>query len=146
MTAYSFMDVTASFIGPGMVFDLGSGSGNSEEGITVAMSGNKNAITLGIDGEGMNSLLPGKSGTVTINLLQTSPANKKLSLAYNAQSQSSASWGNNIIVIRNNASGEVITARGVAFQKLPERKFAKEGGTSAWVFDCIKIDLMPGEY
>ncbi|MFU9135768.1 MULTISPECIES: phage structural protein [unclassified Erwinia] len=146
MAAYSFMDVTASFVGPGVVFDVGSGSAHSDEGITVAMAGNKNTMTLGIDGEGMNSLLPGKSGTITINLLQTSPVNKKLSLAYNAQSESSATWGNNVIVIRNNASGDVITARGVAFNKLPDMKFTKEGGTLSWVFDCIKIDQVMGVY
>jgi len=140
------MDITASFIGPGVAFDLGSGSGNSEEGITVAQSGAKNSMTLGIDGKGMNSLLPNKSGQITINLLRTSPLNKKLSLAYNAQSQSPATWGNNTIVIRDNASGEIITANGVAFNKLPDRKFAKEGGTVTWVFDCIEIDVYMGEY
>ncbi|MBV4367919.1 phage structural protein [Erwinia sp. BNK-24-b] len=146
MSAYSFMDVTASFTGPGVAFDLGSGSGTSEEGIVVTMKESKNSMTLGIDGEGMNSLLPGKSGQITINLLQTSPVNKKLSLVYNAQSQLSSTWGKNIIVIRNSSSGEIITARGVAFQKLPDRKFAKEGGTTAWVFDCIKVDMVIGEY
>ncbi|WP_380183579.1 phage protein [Kalamiella sp. sgz302252] len=146
MSAYSFMDVTASFIGPGAVFDLGSGSGSSEEGITVSMKEAKNSMKLGIDGEGMNTLLPGNSGQITVNLLETSPVNKKLSLAYNAQSASSSLWGKNVIVIRNSSSGEVITARGVAFQKLPDRKFAKEGGTTAWIFDCIKVDVVMGEY
>lgn len=146
MAAYSFMDVTASFIGPGVVIDLGSGSGTAEEGISVSMTGAKNNLTLGIDGEGMNTLLPGKSGTVTVNLQQTSPVNKKLSLAYNAQSQSATTWGNNVIVIRNNTSGDVVTARGVAFSKHPDQNFARQGGTLSWVFDCIKIDQVLGVF
>ncbi|HGG5994045.1 TPA: phage protein [Salmonella enterica subsp. diarizonae serovar 61:r:z53] len=100
-STYSFMDVTASLSGPTGEIDLGYGSASSEEGITVAMGGPKNTMTIGADGEVMHSLHEDKSGTVTVNLLKTSPTNKKLSLAYNAQSQSSGTWGNNVIVIRN---------------------------------------------
>lgn len=146
MSTYSFMDVTASFTGPTGVIDLGYGSANSEEGVTVTMTENKNTMTIGADGEVMHSLHAGKSGSVTVTLLKTSPVNKKLSLAYNAQSQSSATWGNNVIVIRNTASGDITTARSVAFQKQPDHNNAKDGGTVAWVFDCGKIDQVLGEF
>ncbi|QUG75971.1 DUF3277 family protein [Erwinia sp. E602] len=146
MSTYSFMDVTASLTGPTGVVDLGYGSANSEEGVVVAMSEAKNTMTIGADGEGMHSLHAGKSGTVTISLLKTSPVNKKLSLMYNAQSQSSATWGNNVIVLRNNASGDLVTARGAAFQKQPDWQNAKVGSTVAWVFDCLKIDELLGEF
>ena len=146
MSTYSFMDVSASMTGPTGVIDLGYGSANAEEGITVSMAEAKNTMTIGADGEGMHSLHAGKSGTVTVNLLKTSPVNKKLSIAYNAQSQSSATWGNNVFVIRNHASGDIVTARGGAFQKMPDWQNAKDGGTVPWVFDCIKIDSMLGEF
>ena len=145
MTTYSFMDVTASLSGPTGEIDLGYGSASSEEGITVAMGGPKNTMTIGADGEVMHSLHADKSGTITVTLLKTSPVNKKLSLAYNAQSQSSATWGNNVIVIRNTASGDISTARSCAFQKQPDFNNAKEGGTVAWVFDCSKIYQLLGE-
>ncbi|ELG0751087.1 DUF3277 family protein [Salmonella enterica] len=146
MATYSFMDVTASLSGPTGVIDLGQGSANSEEGITQTMGGNKNTMTIGADGEVIHSLHADKSGTITVTLLKTSPVNKKLSLAYNAQSQSSATWGNNVIVIRNTASGDISTARSCAFQKQPDFNNAKEGGTVAWVFDCGKIDQLLGEF
>lgn len=146
MATYSFLDVTASLTGPTGVIDLGQGSANSEEGITQTMGGNKNTMTIGADGEVMHSLHADKSGTITVTLLKTSPVNKKLSLAYNAQSQSSATWGNNVIVIRNTASGDISTARSCAFQKQPDFNNAKEGGTVAWVFDCGKIDQVLGEF
>ena len=146
MATYSFLDVTASLTGPTGVIDLGQGSANSEEGITQSMGGNKNTMTIGADGEVMHSLHADKSGTITVTLLKTSPVNKKLSLAYNAQSQSSATWGNNVIVIRNTASGDISTARSCAFQKQPDFNNAKEGGTVAWVFDCGKIDQLLGEF
>ncbi|ASG50781.1 hypothetical protein CES94_18950 [Escherichia coli] len=146
MATYSFLDVTASLTGPTGIIDLGYGSANSEEGITVTMAENKNTMTIGADGEVMHSLHAGKAGTITVTLLKTSPVNKKLSLAYNAQSQSSATWGNNVIVIRNTASGDISTARSCAFQKQPDFNNAKEGGTVAWVFDCGKIDQLLGEF
>lgn len=146
MATYSFLDVSASLTGPTGVIDLGQGSANSEEGITQTMGGNKNTMTIGADGEVMHSLHADKSGTITVTLLKTSPVNKKLSLAYNAQSQSSATWGNNVIVIRNTASGDISTARSCAFQKQPDFNNAKEGGTVAWVFDCGKIDQLLGEF
>lgn len=145
-TAYSFIDVSASITGPTGSIDLGYGSATSEEGISVAMAGAKNTMTVGADGEVMQSLHADKSGTVTVTLLKTSPTNKKLSLAYNIQSQSSATWGNNVIVIRNKASGDIITARSVAFQKQPDNANAKDGGTMAWVFDAGKIDQVLGEF
>lgn len=146
MSTYSFLDVSASFSGPTGVIDLGAGSANSEEGITQTMGGAKNTMTIGADGEVMHSLHADKSGTITVTLLKTSPVNKKLSLAYNAQSQSSATWGNNVIVIRNSASGDISTSRSCAFQKQPDFNNAKEGGTVAWVFDCGKVDQLLGEF
>ncbi|HGY5831949.1 TPA: DUF3277 family protein [Klebsiella michiganensis] len=143
---YSFIDVSASLTGPTGSIDLGYGSANSEEGITVVMAEAKNTMTVGADGEVMHSLHAGKSGTITVTLLKTSPVNKKLSLMYNAQSQSSATWGNNVIVVRNKVSGDISTARSCAFQKQPDHANAKVGNTVSWVFDCGKIDQQLGEF
>ncbi|MBS4248414.1 DUF3277 family protein [Escherichia coli] len=143
---YSFIDVSASLTGPTGSIDLGCGSANSEEGITVAMTEAKNTMTVGADGEVMHSLHAGKSGTITVTLLKTSPVNKKLSLMYNAQSLSSATWGNNVIVIRNKVSGDTTTARSCAFQKQPDHANAKVGNKVSWVFDCGKIDQLLGEF
>ncbi|HBE9180626.1 MULTISPECIES: DUF3277 family protein [Serratia] len=146
MSTYSFIDVSASLVGPTGVIDLGYGSATSDEGITISMAEAKNTMTSGADGEVMHSLHAGKSGTLTVTLLKTSPTNKKLSLAYNAQSQSSALWGNNVITVRNSASGDTTVARSVAFQKQPDHANAKLGSTVAWVFDCGKIDQLLGEF
>lgn len=146
MATYSFQDVSATITGPTGSIDLGAGSANSDEGITVSFGGAKNTMTVGPDGEGMHSLHADKSGVVTVHLLKTSPVNKKLNLMYNAQSLSSTLWGNNLIVIRNKASGDIITARACAFQKHPDSVYAKEGNSNAWPFDCIKIDPLLGEY
>lgn len=146
MATYSFMDVSASLTGPTGIIDLGYGSANSQEGITVTMAEAKNTMMVGADGEVMHSLHAGKSGTITVTLLKTSPVNQKLSLMYNAQTLSSALWGNNVIVVRNSASGDISTARSVAFQKQPDHANAQTGTTVAWVFDCGKIDQILGTF
>lgn len=146
MATYSFLDVSASLAGPTGTIDLGAGSANSEEGITVTMTEAKNTMTVGSDGEVMHSLHGGNSGTITVTLLKTSPVNKKLSLMYNAQRMSSSTWGNNVIVIRNTVSGDITTARACAFQKQPDHGNGKVGGTVSWVFDCGKIDQVLGEF
>lgn len=146
MSTYSFLDVSASIVGPGGAFDLGYGSANAEEGITVAMVEAKNTMTIGADGEVMQSLHAGKGGTITVTLLKTSPTNAKLSAMYAAQSLSSATWGNNVIVVRNSASNDLCSARSVAFQKLPDWQNAKDGGTVAWVFDAGKVDQLLGTF
>ncbi|HHY0812922.1 MULTISPECIES: DUF3277 family protein [Enterobacteriaceae] len=146
MSTYSFMDVTATLAGPTGDIDLGYGSANAEEGITVTMTEAKNTMTVGADGEVMHSLHAGKAGTITVTLLKTSPVNKKLSLAYNAQSLSSSLWGNNVILVRNHVSGDTTVARTVAFQKQPDHANAKVGATVSWVFDCGKIDQTLGEF
>ncbi|HGJ5876700.1 MAG TPA: phage protein [Arsenophonus sp.] len=146
MAAYSFVDVSATLTGATGVIDLGAGPANSEEGIVVTMTEAKNTMTIGADGEGMHTLHGGKSGTITVSLIKASQVNKKLMIAYNAQSLSSTTWGNNVIVIRNAVSGDIITARGYAFQKIPDLQNAKEANVLAWVFDCIKIDALLGEF
>ena len=70
MSTYSFLDFSASIVGPGGAFDLGYGSGNAEEGVTVAMLEAKNTMTIGADGTPMHSLHAGKSGTITVTLLK----------------------------------------------------------------------------
>jgi hypothetical protein len=70
------MDVTATLAGPTGDIDLGYGSANAEEGITVTMTEAKNTMTIGADGEVMHSLHAGKAGTITVTLLKTSPVNK----------------------------------------------------------------------
>lgn len=145
MGTYAFRDVQASIVGPGGSFQLGGdGAANSEEGVSVAMTEEKNTMTIGADGEGMHSLHSGKSGKLTVRLLKTSPINAKLSTMYNAQTVSSAAHGLNTISIRNPISGDSITATEVAFAKHPDIQYAKEGGMVEWEFQAIKVDLSLG--
>ena len=65
-----FLDVSASLAGPTGLVELGYGSANAEEGITVTNDRGQNTMTIGADGEVMHSLHAGKSGTITVTLLK----------------------------------------------------------------------------
>lgn len=144
MGVYSFLDVQASLEGPGGSFQLGSGSGNAEEGIGIEPTGEKNIMTVGSDGSVMHSLKGDASGTITITLLRTSETNPKLQNLYNYQTASSRFHGQNTIVVRNAVSGDVITCTQVAFAKQPANPYATEGGKLAWVFHAGSIDTKLG--
>jgi hypothetical protein len=146
MATYSFMDVTASIVGPGGSFALGYGSCNAEEGISVAMVENKNLMTIGADGCVMHSLHAGNGGTVTIRFLKTSGTNQQLQQMYDIQRVTSALWGLNTIVISDTASGDQITCTNVAFQRFPTVNYAKDGGIQEWIFDCGQVDQILGTY
>ena len=125
---------------------LGAGAGDPEGGITVTMTEDKNTMTIGADGEAMHSLHSGKSGTVTVRLLKTSPTNAILSDVYARQTNQSGGrfHGQNVILIKDTMRGDTITCLEVAFSRMSEITYAKEGGEVTWVFHCAKIDFILG--
>lgn len=146
MSTYSFIDVNATLVGAGAVIDLGSGSANAEEGISIVAAADKNSMLIGADGEGMHSLHADKSGQITVRFLKTSPKNAQLMALYDGQSLSSSAWGNNIITVTHSASGDTTVARSCAFKKRPDLNYRKDGDIVEWVFDAIKIDGLLGTY
>lgn len=145
MGTYSFIDVTASLVGPTGTINLGYGSGNAEEGISIDMAGDKNTMTIGADGKGMHSLHADRSGTVTLRYLKTSPVNARLMAMYDAQTISSALHGQNFITV-GHTSGDITTAQQCAFKKKPNLAYKKDGDIVEWVFDSIEIDSVLGTY
>lgn len=140
---YSFLDVHAALVGPGGSINLGAGAATTEEGITTEYKDDKNIQSTGADGAVMNSLNASKSGTLIVRLLKTSPVNQQLSQMYNLQSQSSATWGLNVISIKNPTSGDSITATYAAFKKHSPVTYDKDGRHNEWAFDCM-LDMSLG--
>ena len=143
---YSFKDVSANLVGPTGTANLGYGAAISEEGITIDMGGDKNTMHIGADGTPMHSLHADKSGTVTVRTLKTSPTNAILQTMYDAQQLSSTVWGQNLIIIRENQSGDITTCQSCAFKKKPNLKYAKDADVLDWVFDAGTIDTVLGTF
>lgn len=142
--SYSFLDVACAIIGPGGAFNLGSGAGVTEEGISITPNGEINSMQIGADGSGQHSLHADKSGTITVRLLKTSPVNAQLSALYAFQTASSAAHGQNTIAVTDTQRGDVITCSQVAFAKAPDLVFAKEAGFNEWMFHAVRIERVLG--
>ncbi len=145
MSAYSFLNVNASIVGPGGSFALGSGVGAAEEGITIEMVEDKGDTKVGADGQLMQSLRASKLGRITVRLLKTSPVNAQLSQMYNFQAGVSSLWGNNVIVVSDTSRGDLSSVTQCAFTRQPNLVYAKDGNTNEWVFQGnVDMDLGDG--
>lgn len=141
---YSFLDVHCAITGPGGIVNLASGAGASEEGITFTPTEELNTMVIGADGTGMHSLHAGRSGSVTVRLLKTSPTNQLLAAMVAFQTASASSHGQNTISMVDMARGDAITAQQVAFKRRPDLSYGTQAGTVEWQFDAVKIDIALG--
>ena len=144
MPTYSFLDVSASIIGPGGSASLAAGAGAEEGGITVSASEDINTMLVGAGGEVMHSLHANRSGEATVRLLKTSPVNKVLAQMYALQTAAGSAHGQNTIVITNAQSGDVVSLQQKKKKKAPELTYAKDGGSNEWTFDVGVIDRSLG--
>jgi structural protein KPP10_ORF10 len=146
MATYSFLDVVANISGPTGNANLAKDAGASDEGISFEATGDKNTMQIGGGGAVQHSLHADKSGRVIVRLLKTSPINALLHQMYDVQTTSASLHGQNIIVCQQKASGDITTARQVAFKRKPPLTYQKEAGTIEWEFDAGQIDTVLGTY
>ena len=142
---YSFLDVLASFAGPGASggFDI-QGMGIAAEGIKVTMNGDQDIMSIGAAGDGMHSLSASKAGRISITLLKTGPGNALLNALFNYQRQSSAYWGQNQMSVRNPVTGDSVVAQAGAFVKRPDVIYDVAGPMMVWEFNFVEIDTTLG--
>lgn len=135
LATYSFMDVVAQILGPGLVSSLASGSANAEEGISIEFDEETGTMQKGADGSIVHSLHAVKSGRCRVRLLKTSPINSVLNSGYNYQRSSSLFWGKNILVLNNPTTGDNYSCQQVAFARGPSVTWAKESEMIEWEFN-----------
>lgn len=141
---YSFLNVSATVVGPGGVLNLANGAAAAEEGITIEATEDKNIMTIGADGKGQHSLVASNACTLTVRLLKTSPLNQALMIMYDLQSGSSALWGLNVFTIIDSARNDYTVIQSAAFKKKPTITYAKEAGMMEWAFDGISANSILG--
>lgn len=134
MSAYSFLDVQGSVVGPGLSAQIGSTSGAAKDGLTTEFDEDKTTVTTGSDGAIMTSLRASMTGRIVIRLLKTSPINAVLNQAFNFQRVSAANTGQNNIRIVDKARGDVVTGRQMSFVRHPNNVWAEEGNILEWSF------------
>ncbi len=137
MAAYSFLQVSASIIGPGLTTEIGSSAGAAKEGLSTAFDEDKSTVMTGADGSIMTSLRATQTGHIIIRLLKTSPINAVLNQAYNFQRTSAANWAQNVIRVVDKARGDVVSGRQMCFVKHADNVWAEEGNILEWSFQGI---------
>src|SRR5690349_2573098 len=145
MSTYSFVNVQATFNGPDATFELGYGSGNAKEGISVEMIEDKDKMDVGADGAVMHSLRASNAVRVTVRLLKTSPTNAKLSKSYEFQRQYAGNWGQNNIRIADTYRGDVNFLTDLAFTRRAGNVYAEDANMLEWVFQGQMPSAVLGE-
>lgn len=135
LNTYAFQNINAAISGSGGSFNIGSGSGNADEGITVVGNVEEKGIGLvGADGQIMPTLRASKLGRWTVRLLKTSPVNAQLQALYNAQSVNPAFWATNVLTLNDVVRGDALSLSGAWFVKQPDLVYAKDGNVNEWEF------------
>lgn len=141
---YSFLNVSAMFVGPGLAVNIAAGAAVAEEGLTIEATEDKNKMDIGADGKGQHTLIASDAVTVTARFLKTSPVNAQLMAAFDFQSSSSALWGLNTMTVVDSGRGDGTVIQGIAFKKRPTLTYAKEAGMMEWTFDGIQVNSVLG--
>ena len=132
---YAFQNIQAAISGLGGSFNLGYGSGNAEEGISVVGNvAEKGIAVVGADGTIMPTLRASKMGRWTIRLLKTSPVNGQLQALFNAQSINPAFWASNTLTLVDSVRGDALSLAQAWFTKQPDLVFAQDGNVNEWEF------------
>jgi hypothetical protein len=142
MSTYSFLNVQASIIGPGLVAQLGASAGAAKEGLSTEFDEDKTTVTTGADGAIMTSLRASQTGRIIVRLLKTSPYNAVLSNAFNFQRVSAINWGNNLVRIVDKARGDVVTGRQMSFVRYPSNTWGEDGNTLEWTLMGIVNEIL----
>jgi hypothetical protein len=142
MSAYSFLSVSASIVGPGLTAQIGSTSGSAKEGLSTEFDEDKTSVITGADGSIMTSLRASMTGRVKVRLLKTSPINAILGNAFNFQRLTAANAGQNLIRVVDKARGDVVTGRQMSFVRFPSNVWAEEGNVLEWDFIGILNEIL----
>lgn len=137
-STYSFEDVTCSFQHPnvGAAESTGAGLGS----IAIAMTTDRTAHDTAADGKIMISKIPGKNGTISIAMQQTSELHKYLIKWYNyIDLANSSEWAKMTLTIKSNNLNDSTTCTGVSPQKLADRPYQAQGQQVTWTLMAAEI-------
>ncbi len=137
-TTYSFQDVSAIVSNPYFGQYIASGQGLGD--VTVAMTTERTVHDVAADGNIMVSKVPGRNGTLTFQIQQTSDFQKWLLRLYNYLEWADPSaWASTTVTIRAPMMQDLHVATGVSFQKLPDRPYQAQGQKTSWILMAADI-------
>ncbi|NHN33543.1 phage protein [Paenibacillus agricola] len=131
-STYSFGDVTTTFSHPS-VGSYATGGADGLGSISTTMATDRTTHDTSADGQVMVSKIKGRSGTIAIAVQQTSSLNDWLLTLYKYLETAPASeYALTSVIQRAPSMGDLITATGVSFQKLPDKPYGAQGQQVTW--------------
>lgn len=116
--------------------------GFSDDKVVVERANNSWELVVGSDGESTRVKSNDRSGTITINLQQTSPSNDFLSAIFYVDEVSSA--GVVPITIKDNSGTTLVVAPLAFLENMPSATFSKSQNDRSWVFRSNQIEYYLG--
>jgi len=92
------------------------------------------SLVVGVDGEGTRSKTSNASGTITVSLMQSSPANDLLSAHRTLDKNTPGGIGGVPLLIKDNSGTSIYAAETAWIQKAPTAELNREASTREWVF------------
>lgn len=131
-TTYSFLDSVLVFAHPLALEPIvitGKGIGQA----TVRMREDRTAMDVAADGAVMVSKMAGNTGTISIVVQQTSEAHKALLKLFNILVPAdTTNWSVGVLTFRNVTDGTGHLCTGVAFVKVGDKDYQREGQRVTW--------------
>lgn len=128
------MSRATRFAGNDYVFLLANQNVDSGRGpdtfLSIAQQEDSVTYSVGLDGEGVFTFMPGRPALITLTLMQTSAGNALLTALFEA---SAAAGGILYPCAGQDSRGtSKIISEACAITKLPDETFGKEAGTVEW--------------
>lgn len=137
-STYSFQDANTTLSHPAMGQYTANGEGVGT--VTWSMATDRSTQDVAADGSVMTSKIKGRNGTIAISIQQTSALNQWLTRLYNYLETAPASEWTGITVVQRAASmGQLKTATGVCFQKLPDVPYQAQGQQITWTLMAADV-------
>lgn len=138
-TTYSFLDTVAVLAHPLLPIPV-TLSGEGMGGATVTMANERTSHSVAADGTIMVNKLAGNNGTISVEVQQTSSAHKALLAFFNLLIAAPPNvWAQAVLTLRNVTDGTTHICTGLSPQKVPDKRYEKEGQLVAWVMMCADI-------
>lgn len=141
---YSFKDTTGGFNDPlagpfAFAGQIGAGR------FVVSMHTDRTVLDTAADGLVMPSAVAGKSGSLSIEMQQTSPFHKFLLDWMNLLTQAFdnadvSDWAGATVSLINTVDGSTHTLTGVAPTKIPDKTYGPQGERLTWVLLAANVE------
>jgi hypothetical protein len=141
---YSFEDTSGSFTNPLLPAPIVFAGQIGQGQFTISMHTERTSLDTAADGTVMPSYIAGDSGSVTVEVQQTSILHQLFLALYNALKTAAdngdvTNWAAGAMSLRNIVDGSQHLLTGVAFSKIPDKTYAAQGGKITWMLQACSI-------